>query len=263
MTDSADPEKTWDVASAELDHSRDFTDEEWMPQHDDDESPRPMFVAVLDVLGFKARIDNTPLAYLVPQYLQLLDLKRWSATIPVVTPGGTSYLRTPTTVFSDTIVLWGNDNKDALDTFLTAASVLMAQAIDSGWPLRGGIAYGEAVMSTRKRMFVGRAIVDAYLMEQCQQWVGVALHPTCLAHPTLSEWLTRHDEVIRYPVPTGRKRGRLKSEYAVHWGPRSHRGRTSLEDLKSGTQDRKSQRKYSSALRYLERKCRNCRAWSL
>lgn len=228
----------------------------------DDLVPRPIFVGVFDVLGFKGLIESMPLPRLLDNYRRLVEQKRWAAQIPVLGPRGARQWRIGTTIFSDTILMWCDDNRTALDTFLAAAGVLVAAAIDAKWPLRGGIAYGEAVLSTRDRVFVGRAIVDAYLMEQSQQWVGAAFHPTCLEHATLAHFLTGHDAVTKYPVPTGKIRSRIRTQYAVHWGPYSGAGRKNLEALAAGVRDSKIKRKYRSALRYLERKCRQHAVWN-
>lgn len=226
-----------------------------------DRVPRPTFVAMLDVLGFTKLVSTTPLAALVTSYEGLLQMKRNAARVPVLAPGGGYVHQVGTTIFSDTIVLWCDDDPSSLDTFLTAVAALMARAIDQDWLLRGGVAYGDAVMCKDIRIFVGQPIIDAYHMEQTQQWVGAALHPSCLQHPTLGPMLRSHDCVVRYPVPTGRRRDRIRSQYAVHWGPFSDNGRRVLERREGEAKSKPDKKKCHSALVYLRRKCRQYSVW--
>ncbi|SRR6266487_1107142 len=214
------------------------------------------FVGVFDVLGFKNRIDSTPLGELVAGYRRLVHLKRLAARVPVLEQGRSYVQRVNTTVFSDTILMWCRDSARELDGLLVASAALMASAIDEGWPLRGGVAYGDAVLTIRDRIFVGPAIVDAFLMEQSQKWVGAALHPSVLAHPKFGQSIRQHDCVTRYPVPTGWSKKRLSTDYAIHWGPFSTRGRRTLEKLAAPIKDVGVRRKYRSALRYLHTKCK-------
>ena len=229
--------------------------------HHDDEQPRPVFVGVFDVLGFKARLQRVPLPRLVEDYKRLLDAKQWAATIPVLGAQGAELWTVGTTVFSDTVVIWCDDGKEQVDTFLAACSVFVAAAIDAGWPMRGGVAYGSVVMSRRQRIFVGQPIVDAYLLEQSQQWVGAAVHQSCCDHPILGGFIAKHDEVIPYPVPTGRKKNRVRSTLAVHWGPHSSLGRSRLQTMRREAPSCRDKRKYDRALRYLKRKCSDTSAW--
>ncbi len=214
------------------------------------------FVGLFDVLGFKALIASTPLTEVVERYRDLVRLKRLATRIPVIGPRRSRIDRVRTTVFSDTILIWCGDSATQLDSFLVACAALVASAIDAGWPLRGGIAYGDAFLRVEERIFVGRAIVDAYKMEQSQEWIGAAFHPTALAHPTLGKTIKEHDCVTHYAVPTGRSKERVASDYAVHWGQFSTQGKRVLERSAASVTDSRVKRKYSRTLRYINRKCR-------
>ena len=235
-------------------------------KYHDDLTPHQMFIGMFDVLGFKNIVKaEKVLMNLISHYQELLHLKIEAATIPVISPNRLQIEKIGNTVFSDTILFWCDDDRESLDSFLVSCAYLIAAAIDSSWPLRGGIAYGTAVMSKRDRIFVGQPIIDAHKMESCQQWIGAAFHPTCFEHDVFSKMVVRHDAIVTYPVPTGRKKDRIKSDYAVHWGPYSSRGGFNLSKmLKELEKDSYSPHitgKYKSALRYLRRKCMGTHAW--
>lgn len=235
-------------------------------KYHDDLTPHPMFIGMFDVLGFKNIVKaEKDLTNLISHYQKLLHLKMEAATIPVISPDRLRLEQIGNTVFSDTILFWCDNDSESLDSFLIASAYLIAVAMDSSWPLRGGIAYGNAVMSKRERIFVGQPVIDAYEMELCQQWIGAAFHPTCFDHSIFSKIVMKHDAIINYPVPTGKKKDRIKSEYAVHWGPYSSRGGFNLSKmLKELEEDSCSPHitgKFKSALRYLRRKCMGTHAW--
>lgn len=81
--------------------------------------------------------------------------------------------------FSDTILLWTlEDTDDAARQLVTAVGWLIFETMFSYSPsARGGISYGRAYMDPTNSRFVGRPIVNAYRLEQAQQWSGAALTP--------------------------------------------------------------------------------------
>ena len=93
--------------------------------------------------------------------------------------------------FSDTILLYSRPIPDPInsaheflirveaDAFFRYSAALQAQALMAGLPLRGGVAFGECVVTPTRGVFVGPPIVDAYLLSEAQDWIGVALHSSC------------------------------------------------------------------------------------
>jgi hypothetical protein len=83
-----------------------------------------------------------------------------------------------------------------------------------GIPLRGAITKGDVFIE--KDVFVGKAIVDAYLMEQQQEWVGCWVADDCVSEPVAAAAATvLSNALVQYRIPL--KSGRVRSRWAVNW----------------------------------------------
>lgn len=215
--------------------------------------PQQSFVGLFDVLGFKERVAHSDLQMLVSEYRHFVNTQTWATTIPVASRGGVHQWRVGDAIFSDTILLWCDDNWDAVQTLMTASASLVASAIDIGWPIRGGIAYGSSVLDGQTLTFIGQPIIDAYLTEQSQVWIGAALHHSVIEHPTLGTRIVRLEDVIRYAVPTKFRSTTL--EYAIHWCPYSTRALRVITELSQQTMKCQVRRKYAATRSYLKSTC--------
>jgi len=96
----------------------------------------------------------------------------------------------------------------------------MDYATQARIPLRGGIAFGETIINIngQNNEIIGQAIVNAYLVEEAQQWIGVAFHSSCL--PFLEKcgiFIKKGD------IPYDKKRlckieDGYATDYSVEWG---------------------------------------------
>ena len=82
--------------------------------------------------------------------------------------------------FSDALVAITRDHSDVslLVVRLTAMKLFLA-ALTRGVALRGAIAVGEVTADFGRSIFFGHPIVDAYLLEEDQNWFGVVEHDSC------------------------------------------------------------------------------------
>lgn len=176
-----------------------------------------------------------------------------SSAIPVLSPAGGQVEVLGTAVISDSIILWCKDSWEAIQSLLAGCSHLIATAVDSEIPLRGGVAYGRCVLDRATQTFVGRPLVDAYVTEQSQNWVGAALHRSVTDHPLYGASIANVDDVIRYAVP--RKQCTPPLEYAIHWCPYSLRGAAALRTLIAQATDRRARRKLSATQKYVFTDC--------
>lgn len=215
--------------------------------------PQEAIVAIVDVLGFRQRIASTRLDRLVEDYRDLIERKKRASELPTFSQRGVVTAHLHTTIFSDTILIWADATSDGFDAMIRSCAVLLAYAIDIEWPLRGGLACGSCVLDLTSRTFVGQPIVDAYLVEQSQEWIGIALHSSVVEHPHLGLFAKRHDDVIEYDVPT--KRGSTPLHYAIHWGPYSSRATSSIERLTASTKGCRARRKYARTRSYIRKRC--------
>jgi hypothetical protein len=163
------------------------------------------YVAICDVLGFSERVKVSDLKTLVNEYEQLLAEVRSCTSFPI-TKIAVGSLNDPGPVemgnynidyciFSDSIILWSeaivSSCAEGLSPypwapgwlFFFALSRLVGIGLIKGLPLRIGVAFGESVMDAYRRIYVGKAVVDAYETEHRQEWIGVACHPSCLDAP--------------------------------------------------------------------------------
>lgn len=131
------------------------------------------FVALLDVLGFRALIASENSATRLEAYQRLLsDALRSPAPSKV-----------EAVAFSDSIVLTtGADSAEDFVELATRCAVLHASALQQGIALRGAISCGiyfREIMDNS--VFVaGRPIVDAYDYECVQDWVGIIVTPAVI-----------------------------------------------------------------------------------
>jgi hypothetical protein len=206
-------------------------------------------VALFDVLGFKRLLAASDLTAFAQRYREFLSLKLRNSSAPVIHLNGVDDWSTPSVVFSDTVLFWSHATPNEADTLLRTCSILLADALSFGWPLRGGIAAGTCVIDKTARVFVGQPIVDAHELEAAQDWIGAAIHPSCLAHPTVGSTFALNDSVIEYAPP-------LKTEYkprierVVEWGTRVHNWRNELLTMKSKAPQALSER-YEATLRFV------------
>jgi hypothetical protein len=142
------------------------------------------FVALLDVLGFRALIASENSGARLETYQRLLaDALRADA---------------PSTVeaiaFSDSIVLTtGTDSPEDFVELATRCALLQASTLQQGIALRGAISCGPYFREVvENSVFVaGRPIVDAYDYECVQEWVGIILTPAVIKKfPDLSARIT-------------------------------------------------------------------------
>jgi len=117
-----------------------------VPVHHDSLEPQQAHIAFFDVLGFQSRLQQHPLTEILGSYRSLAATKTHSGTIPILSPRGVAYYQVGSTIFSDTILFWCDADWGAVQSLLSASAYLIAAAIDIGWPLRGGLAYGECVL---------------------------------------------------------------------------------------------------------------------
>lgn len=230
------------------------------PVHHDSSRPQASFVALFDVLGFEKRLETTPLATVAEGYQRLRALKLRARSVPIMSSATVRMESVGTTIFSDTILLWCDDDSNAVQSLLTACAVLVASAIEERWPLRGGIAYGDCVLNRETRTFVGQPIVQAYQVEQSQEWLGAAIHETALNHKRLGTLIQCTEDVIKYAIPVKPKAPAL--DYAIHWGPYSMGAKTVLKSLIKEANDPSVKAKYEATLGYLKAHCSDCHAWT-
>lgn len=165
------------------------------------------FVALIDILGFQAFVRGRDFDDRVQRYLDRVD------DIVTRSAPGIGYSQAS----DSTVLTIENQGVESLRSLLeTVAAISFDALVEQDVAMRGGIASGPyAVVQDAGRAgsgVAGPAVVDAYLTEQKQDWVGTMLSPSLYdAIPNLPDLLTPPDN---WP-PT--RAGHLELEARMDW----------------------------------------------
>ncbi|WP_406678086.1 hypothetical protein [Moorella sp. ACPs] len=219
------------------------------------------YIAICDILGFKKYVQDNPLQDVVASFSKLLDkAKKLSEherhTVSTQDGYKLSIDSIPFIVFSDTILMWVEAECDPdswlnIPNFFDSLGALVAVSITCGLPLRVGIAYGECYINPSEGKYLGQPIVNAYLTEEAQDWIGGACHSSCLAGPYFEAIQEKLCLVVPYIVPTKPEVRVGELQYALEWvswaAPSAD---ISLRHMVNCTYDDRIRRKYANALNF-------------
>lgn len=93
-------------------------------------------------------------------------------------------------------------------------AALMAYSAECELPFRVGVAFGECFIDQETNRYLGQPIIDAYLVEQNQQWFGGACHPNCDEAPFIQA-VEKNALILPYEVPV--KMEDLSLHKAIEW----------------------------------------------
>lgn len=188
-------------------------------------------IAVCDILGFSSLVDSNPLDAVVDRSLgwfrKALHHSIHKNGFPDKVPQTRdleAHEHIGVSLFSDTIFLYTLiDTDEAVRQLIITLGWLIFETIFGGTRIRGGVSYGEAFIDKENSIFVGRPIVEAYRLEQSQQWAGAALtHAACERIPNYARSGKYADWwVMPYDVPL---KDNLSFEtLAINWTYGLHR----------------------------------------
>lgn len=155
------------------------------------------FVLYLDIMGFKERVNRCETDALKKD---LMSFKTKNNKLkPLLKSkakdGENDLLKMAQ--FSDSIVVISRSNtKEDLNRICKATVILMQTAMESKFALRGAIALGQMVFDESNQLFFGKALVDAYLLEEQLAYYGVVFHES--AEEKVKEAMS--SEGIYYPI---------------------------------------------------------------
>ncbi len=231
-------------------------------------SPVRRIIACLDILGFRNRLARpNGLQLVFDEYTLLRDAVReatrtinlgvlFGQPVPLVTV-------VPAVVVSDSVYLWADDTVDAADALVRSCGALVSEALKQDIPLRGAIARGEMIIDQATMTFLGQPMVDAYVTEQVQEWIGVALHSSCAGLRGKIEGVVDWKVPVKDPFCAqvrslfSKKTRRLREQMpkpllAVAWHHYLQHGEAvrKIETLRAGA-GRDSKRKYDNTLKFV------------
>lgn len=140
-------------------------------------------VCLLDVLGFENILSRLGLAGLRVKYETLVAfVKEQTGGIDIApTPDGhvaVGWLVLGNAYFSDSLLFWTPYSGMALRGFTLLISEAICFGLETGLPLRGAIAVGEATLDSGGGVFLGEPLVEVARTERIQQWIGVSFGPS-------------------------------------------------------------------------------------
>ena len=162
---------------------------------------RKRAVAYFDILGFKSKIDNMQLEELSDTYEKLIK-----HTVGLLNNKDGQFFWEQVCyryIFSDSIFLISRDDSDdAFVEMISYAWRMMQVAIAMGLPLRGAITYGDIYANLESNVFLGKAIVDAAVLEGQQNWIGAVVDNSAIQRfGTVFEGKTIIADVVRHLLP--------------------------------------------------------------
>jgi hypothetical protein len=188
-------------------------------------------VAVCDILGFSRLVERQPLAAVVDNaigwFRKALSHSLLKSGFPSDVPPLTALEGHPhvgVAWFSDTILLYTkHDSDEAVRELLsTVAWLLFETMLDGVTKIRGGIAHGDAHIDPQNSLYVGTPIIEAYRLEQSQQWSGASLAPTAVTRlPEFARTGQYFDWWVK-PWEVPQKNGLPLKTLAVNWNAVHH-----------------------------------------
>jgi hypothetical protein len=170
-------------------------------------------VAVCDILGFKNVLKSSPLEEVVEEDFQILSgaiyfclHKKNPRQHPLTYHDFQSQGRVGFAWFSDTILLYSLEDTEAgyMNLIESAAWLLSLTITSSNYQLRIGVSYGKVYIDPENHLYLGQPIVDAFLLQEKQEWSGGALTGSAEERipqevrdgKFLAPWY-----LVKYPVP--------------------------------------------------------------
>ncbi len=169
-------------------------------------------LALFDILGFKQIIQNQPLDTAIKSLGNLEQI----VNDLLLREGIWSPNHLQVRWFQDTlIIISAGDTNHQLASMIEYCSALLALTFAEGIFLRGAVTHGEVYITAAAA--IGKPLVNAYAMEQNQEWIGCWVDLECVkaADNETKRWLRESNIIFPYPVPF--KNGALRSEFVLNW----------------------------------------------
>jgi hypothetical protein len=140
-------------------------------------------VCLLDVLGFENILGRLGLAALRTKYETLIAfVKEQTGGIDIApTPSGhvaVGWLVLGNAYFSDSLLFWTSYSGMGLRGFTLLIAEAICFGLETGLPLRGAIAVGEATLDGASGVFLGEPLIEVARTERIQQWIGASFGPS-------------------------------------------------------------------------------------
>lgn len=181
---------------------------------------RQCFVGLFDILGFRNMVKNDQLEYVWKSYNEI------KSSTTFIKDNLKSLLNRKVVnidTFSDTFLIYTADHRDKgqedidehFNAMLGICDALFHSANSNQIPIRGAITVGELIVD--KGLLLGKPIVDAYEMEQNQNWMGCWISANaidCISKQLLDRQMNGN-LILKYKVPL--KKSDIQECYVFNW----------------------------------------------
>jgi hypothetical protein len=185
------------------------------------------YIGFLDILGFKDLVYNNSHDDLVRKFQSVFCLnvevslsggkfRTVSTKDRDFTVADLNYAKVNSTVISDSVIFWTDD--DGMQSFINiciSIMKLLVSGVFNGFPMRGSISLGDlsviqsiygTVKNNSLQSIVGKGLVEAYILESSQNWVGCVIDNKCISkYQELCETYKNVDDIatLDYLVKSG------------------------------------------------------------
>lgn len=131
------------------------------------------YVLYADIMGFKERVMRTKHTDLKKELKDLREeLDKW------LYRDNKEVIKSQVSFFSDSILIVDENTEYGFERISRAAESLMVFSLRHKFPIKGAIAKGEFTYEKEEQLFFGRAIIDAFLLEEEVHYYGIVAHHT-------------------------------------------------------------------------------------
>lgn len=132
---------------------------------------KEMYVLYADIMGFKDRVIRTEHQKLEKELEGLkIKLNNW------LSPFFNNVETFKVSMFSDSILIIDTATKEGFNRISKAGIGLMHVSLEASFALKGAISKGQFTYKEDKQLFFGRALVDAFLLEEQIHYYGIVAH---------------------------------------------------------------------------------------
>jgi hypothetical protein len=220
------------------------------------------FVAYMDIMGFRDMIfRNThhKVLEVMEQFrLPIKKIKEEAKKRIAGEPHGWDTFKDTAVmpvIFSDSVLLFSNDDSiGAISNLIWQVKSIINNALISGVPMKGALAYGKQTADFHKSLYFGKPLIDAWELQDELVIYGVILHHTIERYLTEQGWIEELEErdIVKYTAPL---RHGTVTHYLVNWPSqpmKASKAKNSLPNL-YGTVSGSARQYVDNTIRFVKR----------
>lgn len=186
------------------------------------EDKNDRFVAFLDIMGFKERLQRDGDDKVKKMLESLLPTIDYIETMTEYASTNTAGPAIKHIIFSDSIIVISSDkSQQAFNWIIFDTKLIIYNAIIQRIPIKGAIAFGVQTADFVRSLHFGQPLIDAFDLQNQLQLYGIVLHHTCERYLNDPDFIKKSGvkrlsdiDITNYLVPM--KSGNI-NHYLVNW----------------------------------------------